>query len=487
MNGQNGEQPHLDLDARKLDLEERKFEFERRRYEADGDKRAEELRKMRAESDKAELDASDLKIPYKKRAAYISTMFQGASVVAAAVALIASALSIRPILEAHQAKYESALANDEATRAKERMTAAEKGMREAELKQQNADHEKQKADSELANVQHERENAEGKVAAAESQLRSLNDQISEARAVSALEGLLVGLGNSPDIDPQGILDKAIDASPELEPRRIAYLRSVGSDKARPAMIRFYVLRALYSRLNNAKNTVDIQNRQNIRTELLALASDARLSPSDVEVFWSSLDSLFGPSSVNFYACANYNSSPESERVNRREHDSDVTRAAIVTLREYIMTHYGEFPACSEAILDSFDTRYEPELLGLFSSKQYQEVALFKYLAMSVTMGTLGGEYPLIAAGYTLQNISSVPTFVDEMLKENKKMDTKRLDTAQADELRNRFPLFVKVFSEPGLKRLRTCSPAILARLQGNQWADEEQLKGYCPVGTWRAD
>ena len=63
---------------------------------------------------------------------------------------------------------------------------------------------------------------------------------------------------------------------------------------------------------------------------------------------------------------------------------------------------------------------------------------------------------------------------------------KILSPAQIDVLRGeKFTLFTGLFNEPGLKHLRTCSPAILSRLRSDVWTEEQQLESYCPIDSWK--
>jgi hypothetical protein len=93
--------------------------------------------------------------------------------------------------------------------------------------------------------------------------------------------------------------------------------------------------------------------------------------------------------------------------------------------------------------------------------------------------TAAGAY----AGESLQEMHSSPEYVKAI--EKSLNGGYVLSEAQMNQLRSRFPLFVSVFSEPGLTRLRTCSPSILQALQRNDCLEEQQLRAYCPVDTWR--
>ena len=116
----------LNVEERKIQLEREKFELEKARFEADEPKRHLEIAILRAQQEKAQREAEDLRVPYRQRPAYKTVVFQGIASVTAVVALLASALSIKPILDANKAAYEASLAKDEVNRANLALTVAEK-------------------------------------------------------------------------------------------------------------------------------------------------------------------------------------------------------------------------------------------------------------------------------------------------------------------------------------------------------------------------
>jgi hypothetical protein len=130
-----------EIERMKVDLARDEFEFEKENFRADDARRAEELAKLKIDREKAELKSADLRVPYTERAEYRTAIFQGRASIVAVIALLASALSLKPLYDAFQAKQAEAVAVAAATLAgEERDTAnTERKAAEASVESLNRD------------------------------------------------------------------------------------------------------------------------------------------------------------------------------------------------------------------------------------------------------------------------------------------------------------------------------------------------------------
>jgi hypothetical protein len=113
------EREQLQLDRDKLALDEKKLLWEKykatvedQRYEAESQMRAADLVKVKAEAEKGELEAADLRIPFKDRLAFRAQKYQMLATIAAIISLIVSVGTIKPALNAYFAEKDATTAEE---------------------------------------------------------------------------------------------------------------------------------------------------------------------------------------------------------------------------------------------------------------------------------------------------------------------------------------------------------------------------------------
>lgn len=144
---------------------------------------------------------------------------------------------------------------------------------------------------------------------------------------------------------------------------------------------------------------------------------------------------------------------------------------------YLAYEYSDYPGCFYPSLDFIG--YEQ---GGGAPFHFAQVDLFRAMQWSTVNDRL-----LTVVWIDLTLLHNLPPYL-QRIKDHTPLDPlTRSGTATAadvEQIRRHFPVFVDVFLEKGLQRLRTCSPLILRPLRNNQWLDESELSSYCPVSSW---
>jgi len=167
----------LQLDRDKLALEEKKLQwekdraaFENEKYEAESQKRAVDLAKVKAEAEKVELEAADLRIPFKDRPSYRAQKYQMLATAAAIISLIVSFGTIKPALDAYFAEKNAKTAEDGKQAAEKRTAAADTASKDAEAKTQHAEERLETLRTQIVPLEEQAETATAKRIQAEHDL-----------------------------------------------------------------------------------------------------------------------------------------------------------------------------------------------------------------------------------------------------------------------------------------------------------------------------
>ena len=440
-----------DIEAAKLKLEQDKLDFEKLKFNVDEPKRAEELAKLKVERDKTVLDTQDLRIPYKERAAYKVAIFQGRATVIGALVALLTLLTLKPIYDAFEARQARAIAEQEATQAKEQKTQAVEKTKELQTA--------------LAALAIDKANLDGEVSAAQKELMSLQAQVTEARqtaAVASIEDILNGIDKHPDDDPRPELRKALDDSAELKSFREHYLNSLATNHDEPAIERFYLLSLLYELSRKKQDASSLVDQKNLRRDLLELTAeqDLLLNPT-INIVWPSLNETFGAPMIGYYACENYDKVVNGNPLAGLD-------PSIAEMADFIKEHYTGTPTCYHTILESLVSKNNSVSSSDYS-RGFAQIFMFRSMGISLSMRASDFSYQRS----TFQSFNNLPPYITDNEK-----------SVAVSVIKKHFPIFFDVLSYPNLRRLKTCSPAILKPLKNNEWLEDVQLTAYCPVDTW---
>lgn len=227
------------LDEDKLRLEIEKQRFEERKYEALAEFRAEELAKLRADREKAESEAKELRTPFFQKPSIITAFFQGIALVIAVASALISLSAWTALRDAATAKRDMDAAQTAATIAKNEQAAAESKSRAAESAARNAEQEEAAAQKLRSAAE-----TDARMAPVIQILADLKESKYYPRNFSSETAPDADEGESnPEIKSLfasiGTKRKAID----LE--RIEYLKNYALLNTEPLGVRLAVLRVLY--------------------------------------------------------------------------------------------------------------------------------------------------------------------------------------------------------------------------------------------------
>jgi hypothetical protein len=328
-----------EVERLRIELEREKFEFEKEKFRADASRRAEELAKLKADRERSELDAADLRVPYNERASYRTAIYQGRASIVAVIALLASALSLYDTFEA---KQDEALAKAAAQSAKDQKVQA--------------DREKQVAEKALESLGVKKNTVDAQIKAAQVRLRNLETEAAKARESALLgpvDALLSALGPHPKPEQYKLIEEMLKADSAAAQRRRAYLRTVAFSHSTPLMLRFYLLSNIYKTVRSLPGAEAMREQEQLKLEMLSLTDEPkRMLQDEYHEFWSSMDYFFGISQMHYYACRAY------EQLDPSEPTGNVGTYSINEIAaQYILYTYSAFPECFKASVDALETRH----------------------------------------------------------------------------------------------------------------------------------
>jgi len=345
------------------------------------------LAKLRSEREKTDLDAADLRVPYKERAAFKTAIFQGRAAMVAVVAVLLSALSFKPLYDAFRAEQDEAI---------------------AKAQKRQSDDAKAAEDKVLIALQKEQVEIGREIQIAQGKLSTLNADEAEAKrkaSLAEIDGILIQAGDSPDEDIEPSLSKSLsNSTPGLLGLRKSYLRSIASNSSRPALTRFFILKTLLDLDSHATDSAAIQSREDLKRKLLGLTG----SPENdlynyfaIEVYWPEIDNQFGTATAAFYACSYYSKLPEKGRYLGGPRKP----APFGRLAEYILLHYSDYPECFQQGLDALDPKYDREIIVMSATlKCYYQAILLRSIGSAIALNEI---YRFIA-GDSLSRLSEKP-------------------------------------------------------------------------------
>lgn len=337
------EKDDVGLEKAKLELERDKFTLEQRKFEADAETRSEELLKLKADREAAQLSAQDLRSPFYAKPPVISAVFQGVAVLLAVISGIVG-------LNVWGSKQQATIADLRAEKAALVATQAQQDAASALQKKADAEKDAAKAAFDAGQARAEEKLAEETkveaLSARDAALLHRDKAVEQAReaALAPIDQALSKLSASsyyPILPISGdnwmrMLTESIrTADVSINAVRIRHMEDYAEVETNPLGVRLSVLRVLYDEATRSDKAADLSPSQ-IRGQIAVVATsihtravDPRALDSLHEFLRTTLRLSDARREMSRLLCSEYWPQYESGQLN-----TDFTR----TLESYIYAH-----------------------------------------------------------------------------------------------------------------------------------------------------
>jgi hypothetical protein len=457
-------------------LERDKLAFEVEKFQSEAGKRTEEVEKLRAERQKIELEMEDLRVPYKKRPAYKTAVFQGVALVMAVLSALISVGSYKLVFDAYNATKERDAARAEADAIRKDITAAslardlavrDKGQAQTDLLTAKGD--VLEAKSQLGTLKDEVTTQNRQLAASRDDLAIIKLQEDEARkdaAVAPVKEMLSSLNEKPDDEVQRkhLLDTLSSSDPEETHPLRNYVQGFALDESRSVKARLVALQILYKQAATQR-PARYQEMADYRHQYIVIA----LSSNEGTPKFGELVGFLGSHLAAQYICGAYDS---MAWVDSRY---DANRWPWLN---YIGGAFYTEPECLHALWDSKDPRLTGRIHSCFIASFETFISSCYKPGSTITKKNVFWHFYLydgkeeVREEFLIAGPETLMSIYEPGLSEAE-------ITANVNKWMQDNPQLVRTFSEPGLPKLRTCTFRLWNLLMHEHYIGTAELSQYC--------